>query len=456
MNAVECRIPIHEKFSPILEPHSWKIAHGGRSGLKSWQFARGLLWHASRGFERILCTREVQKSLRDSVHQLLSDQIELLGLGKLFDIQREVIYGPHGSSFVFAGLSDQTAESIKSFEGVTKCWVEEARSVTSRSWRILTATIFRVKGSEIWVSFNPLLDTDEAYRMVLNPPEHSVVIESSYRDNPWHSDEQERERLRHKASLPPEEYANIWEGQVMSSAPGSVYSREVTELVAQGRHTFVPYDPRLRVHTIWDMGWNVCSILLVQRSPHAIHVIGYLEGTHVRTDEWAALLNRMPLNWGYDWIPHDAYSEERKTGMSDYDILLRHRRRVKSREQGILEIPEAVGVRLLRQTFPKIFIHSGGAEIVPRGMIREMPGILHHTTDRLMECLKRYRYAIPKDGEPQRPIPDEYEHACDAMRYLACVADRLSNEDEWTGRQQPIPRGFGFGVSSDFGAGALG
>ncbi len=456
MNTIECRIPIHEKFSPILQPYSWKIAHGGRSGLKSWQYARGLLWHASRGFERVLCTREVQKSLRDSVHQLLSDQIELLNLGKLFEVQKEAIYGPHGSSFVFAGLSDQTAESIKSFEGVTKCWVEEARSVTSRSWRILTATIFRVPGSEIWMSFNPLLDTDEAYQMVLHPPERSVVIYSSYLDNPWHSEEQERERLRHKATLPKEEYENIWEGRVMSATPGSVYSREVSDMVAEGRYTFVPYDSRLKVHTIWDMGWNICSILLVQRTHHAIMIIGYLEGTHVKTEEWAALLNAMRLNWGYDWIPHDGHSADRKTGMSDYDILRKHGRRVKPRDRR-REYTEEVGVRIVRQTFPRIYIHKGGDELIPppykQGVL--LPGLMHHNTTRLMECLKRWRYAIPKQGEPQHPIADEYEHACDAVRYLACVAELLSNEEDGYGRPT-MPRGIGFGVSADTGLGAMG
>ena len=464
MTVMESRIPIHDKFTPLLEPYTWKISYGGRSGMKSWQFARALLWHASMGFERVLCTREVQKSLRDSVHKLLSDQIEELGLGRLFDVQKEVIYGPHGSEFVFAGLSDLTVESIKSFEGCTKAWVEEARSVTTRSWRILTATIFRKPGSQIWASYNPLLDTDEIYQMTIHPPDNAVIIHSNYSDNPWHSEEQERERLRHKATLPKDEYENIWEGKVQASAPGSVYVREVTDLVRGGRYAPCPYDPRLKVHTIWDMGWNVCSIILVQSDMRALRIIGYLEGNHVRTDEWASLLNAMPLNWGWDWIPHDAYSEERKTGMSDYQILKQAKRRVRTRENGIIEVPEEVGVRILRQNFPRIYVHKGGDELIPvmyrvdggeerRGSL--LPGLMYHNTARLMECWKRYRYAIPRQGEPQHPIADEFEHGCDATRYLALVADRLSNEDEYSGRNDSM-RGAGFGVSYDSGLGAMG
>lgn len=462
---VESKIPIHAKFKPLLYPKTWKIAHGGRSGMKSWAFARSLLWHCTMGFERILCTREVQKSLRDSVHQLLADQIELLNLGRLFDVQKEVIYGPHGSTIVFAGLSDQTSESIKSFEGVTKCWVEEARSVTARSWRILTATIFRVPKSEIWASFNPLLDSDEVYQMVLHPPENSVIIESLYSDNPWHSDEQERERLRHKATLPKEEYENIWEGKVLASIPGGVYVREVSDLIATKRYALFPYDPRYRVHTIWDMGWNVTSIILAQRVNQAIAIVGYLEGTHIRTDEWAGLLKVMNLNWGWDWIPHDAYSGERKTGQSDYDILCKAGRNVKPKENGIPEIPEERGVSVLRKTFPRIYLHKGGQELVPaayradEGAKRNgsvlMPGLTYCSTARLIECWKRYRYAIPKHGEPQHPIADEYEHGCDATRYLALVADRLTNEDEWTGRGSQRAHA-SLGRSYDVGMGGLG
>lgn len=427
----------------------------------SWSIARALLLEASTNPYRYLCAREVQNSLAESVHQLLSDQIELLRMEHRFDIQEGGIYGRDvHSQFLYTGLAKQTKESIKSYERINRVWVEEAQKVSKRSWDILLPTI-RVPGSEIWMSLNPDLETDETYvRFVVSPPRGAVVIHLNFRDNPWLTPElameEQATRIRSK-----EDHDNIWEGKPRSASEGAVYQREVSDLVSQGRYGFAPYDPRLKVHTIWDMGWNVCSILLVQRSIHALYIIGYLEGTHVRTDEWAALLNRMPLNWGWDWIPHDGHSAERKTGTSDYQILVKARRRVKPRDPKVHEVSEELGVRMLRQAFPRIYVHKGGDELIPAEyrvtgtQVPVLPGLKYHNTARLLECWKRYRYAVPKHGEPTHPISDEYAHGCDATRYLAVLAEHLSN-DEQSSRPRTVPRGLGFGVSRDAGLGALG
>lgn len=429
--------------------------------MKSWSISRALLLEASAKPYRYLCAREVQNSIRESVHQLLSDQIDLMGMGSRFEIQENEIYGRAvHSQFLYTGLAKQTKESIKSYERINRVWVEEAQKVSKRSWDILLPTI-RVPGSEIWMSLNPDLETDETYvRFVVSPPPGAVVIHLNFRQNPWLTPELVMEEQATRARSK-EDHDNIWEGKPRSAAEGAVYQREVSDLVSQGRYDFSPYNPRLKVHTIWDMGWNICSILLVQKTTNAIFIIGYLEGTHVRTDEWAVLLKLMPLNWGYDWIPHDAFSEERKTGLTDHQILVQAGRRVKTREQGIPEVPEETGVRILRQAFPRIYVHRGGDELIPQAyrvtgkQVPVLRGLKYHNTARLVECWKRYRYAVPKTGEPQHPIPDDYEHACDATRYLALAAERMTNEDEWTGRPT-IPRGIGFGVSSDVALGALG
>ena len=152
-----CLAEIEARFPPKLEflfhPKRNKVAYGGRGGAKSWGFARALLIMAAQRPLRILCTREVQKSIKDSVHKLLSDQIEALGLGAVYQVLATEIRGINGSEFLFSGLADQTVESIKSFEGVDIVWLEEARAVTRRSLRILIPTI-RKDGSEIWFSFN--------------------------------------------------------------------------------------------------------------------------------------------------------------------------------------------------------------------------------------------------------------------------------------------------------------
>jgi phage terminase large subunit len=265
-NAEQVQVEFIEKVQELFRPHRYKVLVGGRGGLKSWSVARALLLEASSKPYRYLCAREVQNSLSESVHQLLSDQIDLLGMGARFDIQENGIYGKHvHSQFLYTGLAKQTKESIKSYERINRVWVEEAQKVSKRSWDILLPTI-RVPGSEIWMTLNPDLETDETYvRFVVSPPPGAVVIHLNFRDNPWLTPELAMEEQATRARSK-EDHDNIWEGKPRSASEGAVYQREVSDLVAQGRYGFMPYDPRLKVHTIWDMGWNVCSILLVQRS----------------------------------------------------------------------------------------------------------------------------------------------------------------------------------------------
>ena len=125
---------IPEKLIFLLSPCRYKVARGGRGSGKSWTFARTLIGLAARNPLRILCAREVQNSIRQSVHKLLSDQIEALGIGNRFVIKETEIIGINGSEFQFTGLSQLTVDSIKSFEGVDICWVEEGQVISKRSW----------------------------------------------------------------------------------------------------------------------------------------------------------------------------------------------------------------------------------------------------------------------------------------------------------------------------------
>jgi phage terminase large subunit len=150
---VDAQFP--RKLSLLFRPSRYKVLHGGRGSGKSWGVARALLILAAQKPMRILCTREVQNSILESVHKLLSDQVETLGLSHFYEIQKTTIKGSNGSQFIFEGLR-HNINSIKSMEGVDVCWVEEAEKVTDDSWRILIPTI-RAPGSEIWVTFNPHL-----------------------------------------------------------------------------------------------------------------------------------------------------------------------------------------------------------------------------------------------------------------------------------------------------------
>ena len=391
----------------LFSPARYKVAHGGRGSGKSWAFARAILVMAANERLRVLCTREVQRSIKESVKRLLDDQIEAMGLGWFYQSLETEIRGRNGSEIIFAGLATHTVDSIKSYEGVDICWIEEAQTVSKRSLDILTPTI-RKPDSEIWITFNPLLDTDEVWqRFVVNTPPNARVVQINWSDNPWFPEVLEQERA-HCQATSPDDYQNIWEGQCRSAVEGAIYASEVAQAQVEGRVAVVPYNPKLRVHVVWDLGWNdAMSLVLVQKSgPSQLSVIEYIEGRQQTLEWYVSELRKRNYNWGYDWLPHDASHKDFKTGQNTHQIL----RRLGRKTREVPQIGVEPGIRLTRMTLPRCWFDKA-------------------KTERLLECLKRYRRAIPTTtGEPGSPVHDEYSHGADAMRYMSVIAERLSNE----------------------------
>lgn len=401
-------VQIPEKAAALFEPHRYTVLHGGRGSGKSWSIAEALIVQAIQQPLRIGCLREVQKSIRDSVHKLLSDKIERMGVSALFDVQRDVIYGPGGSEFLFRGLSDQTAESIKSLEGLDVAWVEEAQTVSKRSWDILIPTI-RKPGSRIILSLNPELDTDETYtRFILNPPPDAAVVQMNWRDNPWFPEVLEQERQHAKATMPKADYENIWEGRCKPAVSGAIYAEEIAKAQEDGRIGLFPYDPSLKVHAIFDLGWNdKMSIILAQRHLSSLRVIEYIEDSHKTLDWYSGELKNKRLNWGKLWLPHDGAHGDYKTGKSAQKIL----EDLDWSVEIIPRQPVEAGIKVARMAFSQTYIDKAKC-------------------GRLIECLKRYRRGVPANtGEPGAPVHDEWSHGADAFRYLALVAERLTNDE---------------------------
>jgi len=216
----EHRIQLPSAFQPLFRPARYKVYYGGRGAGKSWAMALSLLVEGVQQRHRVLCTREFQSSIRDSVHALLTRQIELLGLTSFYQITRDSIVGVNGTEFIFAGLR-RNIDTIRSKEGVTRCWVEEGQRVSEESWSVLIPTI-REPGSEIWVSFNPDQEDDPTFRrFVSTTPPDSVVRFVSWRDNPWLTPELARER-DHLAEVDPDAYAHVWEGQCRQHSDAQV------------------------------------------------------------------------------------------------------------------------------------------------------------------------------------------------------------------------------------------
>lgn len=211
MSTINAEIP--KSFEFLFSPARYKIAYGGRGSGKSWAFARSLILLSLNQKERVLCTREVQKSIKESVHKLLCDQAEMLGVRKLFSVTNHSIKcTTTGSEFIFEGIY-QNVDRIKSLEGVTKCWVEEAHRVSEESWEILLPTIRR-QNSEVWITFNPDYEDDDTFkRWVKDPPENAVSQMVNYDGNPWFPEVLETERKQDEARLDKDSYENKWLGK---------------------------------------------------------------------------------------------------------------------------------------------------------------------------------------------------------------------------------------------------
>jgi predicted phage terminase large subunit-like protein len=171
-----------------------------------------------------LCTRQIQKSIKHSVHKLLADTIASLNVGYYFDVQATEIKRHDGGGFLFSGLQDHTVDSIKSYEGCDGAWVEEAHSVSKDAAEVLIPTI-RKEGSEILWTYNPNLEEDYVHqRFVVKKDPNAVVVTVNWRDNPWFPSVLELERVQLKA-INEDLYEHVWEGALRSLA-GLLFKRK--------------------------------------------------------------------------------------------------------------------------------------------------------------------------------------------------------------------------------------
>lgn len=409
----EVGLELPQKLASIWRPRRYKVMHGGRGGGKSWAVAAVLLVMAAQRPLRVLCAREVQKSMRDSVHRLLKDTIVRMGLESFFEVLDTEIRGANGSLFLFSGLQSHTVDSIKSFEGVDVVWVEEAHGVSKKSWDTLIPTI-RKEGSEIWLTLNPDMETDETYqRFIASPSPDTWVCEVNWRDNPWFPSVLNEERLKAKRTMLDEDYRHIWEGRARTVAAGAIYRHEMEAVYRDGRVRAVPYDPRLPVHTVWDLGWaDSMTICMVQVGPQDVRIIDYIEDSHRTYDWYVAQLEKRPYRWGTDYLPHDAKQGNAQTGKST-EQALRELGRRNVRCLAATGVEE--GIKAVRMMFPRCYFDKD-------------------RTARLLECLKRYQRQVhTKTGEPAGPLHDEFSHGADAFRYVGQAVEHM-----WRSQQQAV------------------
>jgi phage terminase large subunit len=312
-------------FVPLLAPARYKGAWGGRGSGKSNFFAELIVEDslaapgesAGEGL-RSVCIREVQKTLKDSAKRLIESKLIKHGLGEAdgFRVYEDRIKTPGDGVMIFNGMSDHTAESIKSLEGFMRAWAEEAQSLSARSVTLLRPTI-RAPGSQLWFSWNPRRKVDPVDVMLRGPelPTGAVVLRANWSDNPYFPAELEQERLDCLRSTP-DQYNHIWEGGYVTVTEGAYYAKSLTEARGQGRIGVVSRDPLMTVRTFWDIGGtgaraDACSIWVAQFVGHQVRVLDYYEAQGQPLATHVAWLRSSGYGDALCVLPHDGATHDR-------------------------------------------------------------------------------------------------------------------------------------------------
>lgn len=318
------RVEVPRKLKPLLYPKRYKGAYGGRGGAKSHFFAEQIIIRAFTQPTRIVCIREVQNSIKDSVKQLLQDKIAKFGLEPFFDILEGEIRGPRGSQIVFKGMQSYNASNIKSLEGYDVAWVEEAQTLSQHSLDLLRPTL-RKEGSELWFSWNPRFKTDPVDMFFRkSPPPDAISVMVNWYDNPWFPDVLHKE-MRHDFEVDEDKAEHIWNG-AYGSSQGAILAKWIGRAERDGRvNDDVSFDPDgAPLEISADLGFrDTASFWYWQRKPGGFSVLKYDADTGLDADDWIPRIQEnirgiQGAKLGRIWLPHDARA---KTFQSKYTTI---------------------------------------------------------------------------------------------------------------------------------------
>lgn len=389
---IDCKIP--EIFKPLfLEPKRKNYLYGGRGSSKSHTVARYCVIRSLAKKEKILCTRELQKSIKESVHALLCRVIESMGLSALFEITlNTIVCKMTGSMFLFTGVKSNTNE-IKSMEGVTICWVEEAQAMSQMSLDVLVPTIREV-GSIIIFTFNPFLDTDPVYvEAMKGNSEDRLVIKANYQDNPFFPNVLRLEMEEDKRT-DYDKYLWVWEGECKGLSAAQIFKGkfEVKEFTA-------PPDTYFYYGADWGFSQDPTAVTRSFVVGSELYIDYCAGGVGVDIEDIGEkIFDKIPL-LRQNTVYCDNSRPETISAMcrKGYNCL------GAEKWQGSVED----GVAYLK-SFSKIYIHPRCKAVI--------------------EEFQLYQYKTDEQtGEILREIKDKYNHYIDSLRYAHIKPMRAKN-----------------------------
>ncbi len=305
----EVEITIPKIFNPIWEQHRYKVFKGGRGSGKSESVARYLLIQGMKRPMKIVCGREFQTSIKESVYDMLASFIDMYELGSFYKVLKTEITGVNGTTFSFVGLRHNIA-SIKSMYDVDIFWGEEAQTFSANSLTILLPTI-RATGSELLFTMNPELEEDPAYEMlVASPPPDTKVVTVNYMDNPFFPDNL-RALMEDQKAKDYQKYLNVWEGHCKAAVEGAIFAKEMEKAGVEGRIMKVPYDPSKPVDIFYDLGRNdKTAMWWVQQIGYEFRFLRYYENNGQHFSHYTKIAKELPYSYGKQYLPHDAENEQ--------------------------------------------------------------------------------------------------------------------------------------------------
>jgi phage terminase large subunit len=422
-------------FKPLLKPARYKGAWGGRGSGKSHFFAELLIEQCAahpgeRGGEglRAVCIREVQKDLKESAKALIETKLRALDLGERHGFRSFVdcIATPGDGVIIFKGMTDYTAESVKSLEGFGVAWWEEAQTASAHSLKMLRPTI-RSPGSQLWFSWNPRFASDPVDAMLRGPapPTDAIVVRANWRDNPFITPELLVERddcLRQQ----PDQYDHIWEGGYVTASEGSYFAADIAAARASGRIGRVGADPNLKFRLFADLGGTGA------RADAFVFWVAQFVGREVRVlDHYEA--QGQPLAAHLAWMRERGYTPERASVWLPHDGATQDRTVDASFERGFRDAGYAVEVvpnqgkgaarqriEAVRRLFPSMWFHAERCEAGLTAL-----GWYHEKRDTMR-------------GIGLGPDHDWSSHTADAFGLLA-ICHQPGGQPDW-GRPIEYPR----------------
>lgn len=409
MNKTKLQFP--EKTSFLFESHEYKVLYGGRGSSKSWSFARALLVLGRRRKLFIVCAREFQSSIKESVHKLVADQVDQMGWSDFYTVKESEIVGANGSKFVFVGVRNNVT-SIKSMEAIDVFAVFEANLVSKDSWDTVLPTVRRDppfgpfdNGSEVWVEFNPSLDTDETYvRFVLSPPPDCVSVELNYSDNPFFP--QILRRQKDEAyKRDPDDARTIWGGKTRKTLKGAIFAKELELALSEGRISpQYKVDRSKPVTFSFDLGdSDMCAWWGWQQIGMEHNAIDFYGNTGHGIDHFLDEIRKRDYKVGQILLPHDAsQAHQSARGNKAGNTIEKQVRAV-----------YADAVRLV----PRVSVANrinASRQLFPRINFAEQP------TSAGVQGLTHYQFKLDERGQRSKePLHNWASNPADAFQYYA-------------------------------------